>query len=454
MIRKALLLAVFAAGVSIAVPASSERSPDALRVDPVRLERRLQELGRIGRNARGGIDRPAFGSADVKARETVMGWMREIGLEVRVDAAGNIIGDEPVGLAAAGPPIILGSHIDSVLNGGMFDGALGVAAALECFQVLREIGFARRYPLEIIVFADEEGGSIGSKAMIGELPAAALDSPGPSGASVREGIRAIGGDPDRLPGASRRGERIRAYVELHIEQGGKLEAKGTAIGIVEGIVGIRRYEAVIEGAANHAGTTPMEGRKDALIAASELVLAVNRVVTSRSGAHVGTVGRLLVEPNVPNVIPGRVVLTIELRDLSEEVISSLYERIIRRSRDDRAIDGDEDLVHAPPAAFPARADRPGGARAHRRRRGGSGIIGDGHAERRRPRRPEHGPPGADGHDLHPQPGRDQPFPRGIFVSPGRRERGELSASDGHSAGAVMFLRLRITVFAVGQYFGA
>ncbi len=331
MIRKALLLAVFAAGVSIAVPASSERSPDALRIDPVRLERRLQELGRIGRNAGGGIDRPAFGSADVKARETVMGWMREIGLEVRVDAAGNIIGDAPVRLAAAGPPVILGSHIDSVLNGGMFDGALGVVAALECFQVLREIGFARRFPLEIIVFADEEGGSIGSKAMIGELPAAALDSPGPSGASVREGIRAIGGDPDRLPGASRLGERIRAYVELHIEQGGKLEAERTDIGIVEGIVGIRRYEAVIEGAANHAGTTPMEGRKDALIAASELVLAVNRVVTSRSGAHVGTVGRLLVEPNVPNVIPGRVVLTVELRDLSEDVISSLYERIIREA---------------------------------------------------------------------------------------------------------------------------
>lgn len=331
MIRKALLLAVFAAGVSIAVPASSQRSPDALRVDPVRLERRLQELGRIGRNARGGIDRPAFGSADVKARETVIGWMREIGLEVRVDAAGNIIGGEPVRLTAAGPPLILGSHIDSVLNGGMFDGALGVVGALECFQALRESGLARRYPLEIVVFADEEGGSIGSKAMIGELPTAALDSPGPSGASVRDGIRAIGGNPDRLAGASRRGERIRAYIELHIEQGGKLEAKKMAIGIVEGIVGIRRYEAVVEGISNHAGTTPMDGRKDALLAASRLVLAVNRIVTALPGAHVGTVGRLLVEPNVPNVIPGRVVMTIELRDLSEEVISSLYELIVREA---------------------------------------------------------------------------------------------------------------------------
>ena len=131
----------------------------------------------------------------------------------------------------------------------------------------------------------------------------------------------------KVAGASRRGEKIVAYVELHIEQGGRLEGKKTAIGIVEGIVGIRRYETVIEGFSNHAGTTPMDGRKDALLAASRLVLAVNRTVTAMPGSQVGTVGKLIVEPNVPNVIPGRVVLTVELRDLVEDVISDLYRRI-------------------------------------------------------------------------------------------------------------------------------
>jgi beta-ureidopropionase / N-carbamoyl-L-amino-acid hydrolase len=329
MRRRTLVLAGLAAGLSLSVAAGPRQSMDSLEVNAARLGKRLEELGRIGRNAQGGIDRPAFGEADIQAREYVKGLMGEMGLEVRVDAAGNIIGREATGLGLA--PLILGSHVDSVLNGGMYDGALGVLAALECLQVLRESALARRNPIEVVVFADEEGGSIGSKAMIGELPAPALEAPGPSGRSVREGIKAIGGDPDRLSQASRKGERIKAYLELHIEQGGKLEARKAAIGIVEGIVGIRRYEAVVEGVSNHAGTTPMEGRKDALIAASQLVLAVNRVVTGMSGTQVGTVGKLSVEPNVPNVIPGHVVMTVEIRDLSEGIISNLYGRIVREA---------------------------------------------------------------------------------------------------------------------------
>jgi N-carbamoyl-L-amino-acid hydrolase len=186
---------------------------------------------------------------------------------------------------------------------------------------------ATRHPLEVVVFSDEEGGLVGSRAMAGKLTPAALDVRSHSGKTVRDGIRAIGGDPDRLAEAQRRPGELKAFLELHIEQGAVLEEAKVDIGVVEGIVGIHWWDVTIEGSANHAGTTPMDRRQDALLAGAHLVVAVNRVVTGVPGRQVGTVGRIAAAPGAPNVIPGRVVMSLELRDLSADKIQSLFASI-------------------------------------------------------------------------------------------------------------------------------
>ena len=168
--------------------------------------------------------------------------------------------------------------------------------------------------------------------MIGELTPEALEVVSHSGETVRQGIRAIGGDPDKLSEAVRRKGEIKAYIELHIEQGGILDAGRINIGVVEGIVGINWWDVTIEGFANHAGTTPMDRRQDALLAAAHLIIGVNKVVTGVPGRQVGTVGRIKAEPGAPNVIPGKVVMSLELRDLSAEKINSLYERILEEAK--------------------------------------------------------------------------------------------------------------------------
>jgi N-carbamoyl-L-amino-acid hydrolase len=297
-----------------------------LRVNAKRIEQRTLQLSTFGKNPQGGVSRVAFSEADIQGRHYIMSLMREAGLTVRVDAAGNIIGRRE-GRDSKLPPILFGSHIDSVPGGGNYDGDVGVIGAIECAQVLHENGVVTRHPLEVVVFSDEEGGLIGSRAMIGELTPEALEVMSHSGKTVRQGIRAIGGDPDKLSEAVRRKGEVKAYIELHIEQGGILDAGRINIGVVEGIVGINWWNVTIEGFANHAGTTPMDRRQDALLAAAHLIIAVNKVVTSVPGRQVGTVGRITAEPGAPNVIPGRVVMSLELRDLSAEKIKSLFERI-------------------------------------------------------------------------------------------------------------------------------
>jgi N-carbamoyl-L-amino-acid hydrolase len=316
------LLAV-AFGLGFPAPAAIGRE---FRVDQNRLWSRLEELSKIGATAEGGVDRVAFTDADRKAREHVRGLMRSLGLAVRVDAAGNIIGR----LAGAKPeakPILIGSHLDTVPNGGKYDGALGVMAALECVQVLAESHFVPSHPLEVVVFSDEEGGSVGSRAMAGELDPKDLAAPSQSSKTIGEGIAFLGGDPVRIGTASRRGDGIAAYLELHIEQGGRLEAGRIQIGIVEGIVGIRRWTVTVEGAANHAGTTPMDARSDALLAAARFIVAAHGLIREAPGPQVGNVGRIKAEPGAPNVIPGRVELTLELRDLDDDRLRGLFERI-------------------------------------------------------------------------------------------------------------------------------
>jgi len=303
----------------------------ALRADAARMEERILRLAEFGKDPRGGVSRVAFSEADLRGRAYIISLMRQAGLAVRVDPAGNIIGRRE-GREPQLPPIVFGSHIDSVPNGGRYDGVVGVIGAIEVIEVLNAHGVMTRHPLEVIVFADEEGGLVGSRALIGALTPEALAVVSHSGLTVRDGIRALGGDPDRLAEAVRRPGEIKAFLELHIEQGGTLEAEGAQIGVVEGIVGIRWWDVTVEGFANHAGTTPMNQRRDALVAAAELILAVNRVVTSVPGRQVGTVGRIAAEPGAPNVIPGRVRLSLELRDLSVEKIEQLFERIREEAR--------------------------------------------------------------------------------------------------------------------------
>ena len=303
-----------------------------LRSDAQRIEKRILELSQFGRNADGGVDRIAFSDADVAGRKYITGLMRDAGLRVRADTAGNIIGFK-AGSDPELPVIMFGSHIDSVPGGGNYDGDLGVIAAIEAVKVLQENNVTTRHPLEVIVFSDEEGGLVGSRAMIGKLGKDALDVVSHTGKTIREGIRVIGGDPERLGEAQRKKGELAAFIELHIEQGAFLYEDGIDIGVVEGIVGINWWDVIIEGFANHAGTTPMNRRRDAMLAAAELTLAINKVVTGQPGRQVGTVGRIKAEPGAPNVIPGRVVMSLEIRDLSEKKMKMLFRQIEKQAKD-------------------------------------------------------------------------------------------------------------------------
>lgn len=298
------------------------------RVNGARLNEHLKGLSEFGKNPQGGVSRVAYSEADRQGREYVLGLMRAAKLDVSVDAAGNIIGSRP---AAHNDdrflPILFGSHIDSVPEGGNYDGDVGSLAAIEVAQTLAENNVMTRHPLEVVVFQNEEGGLIGSRAMDGELGEKELDLVSRSGRTIRDGIKFIGGDPTKLPTVKRSKGSIAAYLELHIEQGGTLEAEKIDIGIVEGIVGINWWDVTIEGFANHAGTTAMNNRQDALLAGAKFIEAVNRVVTSVPGRQVGTVGRIQALPGAPNVIPGKVVLSLELRDLDARKIDMLFQKI-------------------------------------------------------------------------------------------------------------------------------
>ncbi len=327
---KIIWMSFLAANLLISLLIFGERSKKAksqsITVNSQRIEERIMKLAEFGQNKEGGVSRVAYSQADIQGRRYLISLIKEAGLKVSIDEASNIIGQRP-GKEKGLAPILFGSHADSVPNGGRYDGALGVIAAIECVQVLKENKIITRHPLQVIVFTDEEGGLAGSRAMIGALTPQALEVVSHSGLSIREGIKALGGDPDQLDKVRRQSEEIKAFLELHIEQGAVLETKKIDIGIVQGIVGINWWEVTIDGLANHAGTTPMNMRRDALLAAAHLIIAVNRVVTSRPGSQVGTVGKIKCEPGAANVIPGKVVMSLELRDLSSEKINSLFEAI-------------------------------------------------------------------------------------------------------------------------------
>jgi N-carbamoyl-L-amino-acid hydrolase len=269
------------------------------------------------------------------------GWLArrfaEVGLTARIDTAGNLIGRIEGSDPALGV-IAIGSHSDTVPAGGRFDGIAGVATGVEVVQALRDAGIRLRHTVEIIDFLAEEPSEyglscIGSRGMTGALDDAMLDLTEPGGEALRDALRRVGGNPDRLDLAKR--EDIRAFLELHIEQGIVLESRALDVGIVTSIVGIRRFEFSFEGEADHAGTTPMALRRDALVAAANTIVAVRhaaeRLSTEGAGYFVATVGILTVDPCASNIVPGRCRLVVDVRSTNPELSARFLDVIDRES---------------------------------------------------------------------------------------------------------------------------
>jgi beta-ureidopropionase / N-carbamoyl-L-amino-acid hydrolase len=304
-------------------------SPGAFRIQASNLQRRIDRFAEIA------TTRLAYSEEDIRGRELVMDMMREVGLAVSVDAAGNILGRRGGRRDLAA--ILFGSHIDTVREAGRFDGVLGVAAAIECVAVLQATDRLTLHPLEVVIFANEEGQNFGalcgSRAAVGEISSEDLQHSDASGRTLSDAIRGVGGKPEELRSSIYADGRFSAFVELHIEQGGELDRLGIPIGAVEGISGIQHTDVLISGVANHSGTTTMEARHDALAAAAELVLAVRQMALQLHSCRVANVGRLVVSPNSVNIVPGSVELTVELRDMQATRIARTMHEIKGKAED-------------------------------------------------------------------------------------------------------------------------
>lgn len=303
-------------------------------LDPQRAWQRLEHLAGL---TVPGVPwtRRAFTPLFAQARTYLAGAFAEAGLQVHTDAAGNLVGRR-AGSAGQARPIISGSHSDTVVGGGRYDGILGVVAALEVAQALHAAGTVLRHPLEVIDFLSEEPSDygvscVGSRAIGGVLGEAMLACRDAQGESLAQGMQRMGYAPDQLGQVQRPAGSTAAYVELHIEQGPVLEARGLPIGVVTAIVGIRRVRLVVEGQPDHAGTTPMDIRRDALVGAARLIDRVHAYASALSGnPHyvVATIGRLHMTPNVPNAVPGRVEMILEVRSDDGGVLDSFPEDIL------------------------------------------------------------------------------------------------------------------------------
>lgn len=285
-----------------------------LHVDGDRLVARLRALREIGATPRGGVTREAFDPLDLTARATVQRWMDQAGLDAEVDAAANLVGRRP---GESGRWLATGSHLDTVVDGGWLDGAYGVVAGVEVASALATAA-PLAHGLLVAAFANEEGargtdGMTGSRAVVGQLDLAELARPDDSGASLAEWIETAGGDPSAIGAARWPLEHLDAFVEVHVEQGPVLEARGDVLGVVPAITGRQAVDLIVRGRPHHAGSTPMDLRRDALTAAAEAVLTVEALARD-GGVRVATSGHLTVEPNVRNVVPGTVVVSAELRD--------------------------------------------------------------------------------------------------------------------------------------------
>jgi allantoate deiminase len=275
----------------------------------------MQSLAALGRvsDSPEGLTRLFLSPAHKAAAAMVAGWMEAAGLAAYIDAIGNVVGRS----AVAGPVLLLGSHIDTVRDAGMYDGNFGVLAAIEAMARLHEAGEVLPYGVEVIAFGDEEGVRFahtlsGSRAVAGRFEAAALDGVDGDGVRMADALAAFGGNPAGVGQLARQPGDVLGYVELHIEQGPVLEARNLGVGVVTAINGASRFSVTVTGSAGHAGTVPMAMRRDALSAAAEMVLAVERIGGKAAGL-VATIGALDVHPGAPNSVPGRVVFSVDVR---------------------------------------------------------------------------------------------------------------------------------------------
>jgi N-carbamoyl-L-amino-acid hydrolase len=288
--------------------------PRALRVDGGRLLRRLHELGAVGSTGDGGVCRLALTDADRWGRDLVTTWMRDLGLQVSIDAVGNVVAVRPG--RRPGPPVMTGSHIDTVRTGGLYDGNLGVLAGLEVVETLIEHGVETEHGVAVAFFTDEEGSRfapdmLGSLVYVGGMSVEeARDVVGIDGSRFGDELDAVGyAGPTPCPG-----EVPVAFVELHVEQGPVLEQEGLTIGAVTEVQGIAWYEVTVTGQSNHAGTTPIGHRHDPLYAAARMAVHVRELCSSYGSHQVGTVGKIDVHPNLINVVPARATFTVDLRN--------------------------------------------------------------------------------------------------------------------------------------------
>jgi len=330
-----------------------------IRVDGNRLWNSLMELARIGATDKGGVCRLALSDLDRQGRDLVCAWARELGCSVRVDAIGNIFMRRP-GLRDDLPAVMTGSHIDTQPTGGKFDGNYGVLAGIEVLRTLHERGIATEAPLEVVVWTNEEGSRfvpvmMGSGVYAGAFTLEhALAARDRDGVSVDQALRAIGyaGPEPARPGD------VSAYFEAHIEQGPILEDRGITIGAVQGALGQRWYDVAITGQEAHAGPTPMELRRDALLTASRLVLEVNRIALEHAPHGRGTVGCIDSFPNSRNVIPGRVALTVDLRAADDATLDSMaaaFARVCEELAEPGRFQVEsQEVVYFPPQPFEPR----------------------------------------------------------------------------------------------------
>jgi N-carbamoyl-L-amino-acid hydrolase len=305
-------------------------------IDGKRLLADVEALAAVGDTGDGGNCRLALTDEDAGGRELVVGWMRALGLDVRVDRIGNVVATR-AGTDDGLAPVMTGSHIDTVRTGGRYDGTLGVLAGLEVVRALDDAGVRTRRPLAVAFFTDEEGSRyapdmLGSLVYAGGMPLEdALDTVAIDGAVLGDELERIGWAGDApVPGPA-----PHAYVELHIEQGPLLEEQGVTIGAVTGVQGISWQELTLTGQSNHAGTTPMRLRRDAGYAAAEVAIAVRRLAADLGGHQVGTVGRIDLHPNLVNVVAARATLTVDLRNTDEAVLAT-SERGLRARVDEIA----------------------------------------------------------------------------------------------------------------------
>jgi beta-ureidopropionase / N-carbamoyl-L-amino-acid hydrolase len=297
------------------------------RIDAKRLWQSLMDMARIGATAKGGVCRIGLTEEDRQARDLFRTWCEAAGYTVRVDVFGNMFARRP-GRDPSLPAVLVGSHLDSQPTGGKFDGAYGVLAALEVLRSLDDLGQETLRPIEVVNWTNEEGAAfkpmIGSEVFIGALPLSdAYAMPDPQGRPLQEDLRAIGylGDTGLNP------DPLHCYFEVHIEQGPILEREAVPIGVVTAGAGIRWYTLALTGLESHAGPTPMDVRRDALVGAAEVVLAVRAIALKQGEDGRGTVGCLTPYPASPNVIPGRVEMTIDFRHASEQALSTMHEAL-------------------------------------------------------------------------------------------------------------------------------